>query len=218
MITNTKYSGVISIAIIEDIDDIRIPMREFLSSCAEFLCDIDASSVEEFLEKYRDDVQLDVILLDIGLPGISGLGAIQLIKERIPNCLILMSTIHDEAEKIFQALKSGASGYLLKDTPLADVKNAIVEVYEGGAPMSPPIARKVINYFNKNETKITAANITTKEKEIIAQMVDGMSLKMIAANLGNSVETIKYHTKNIYKKLHVNSKTEVVAKSLRGEI
>ncbi len=209
---------MISIAIVEDIEEIREPMFQFLQSQSEFLVLFTAGSVEEFFETLDSELPPDVILLDIGLPGISGLGAIKLIKERIPNSEIIMLTVFDDANKIFQAISSGASGYLLKSTSLEKIKESVIEVYNGGAHMSSSIARKVFNYFNANVSKKSEYNLTNKEKEIVAQIVDGLSYKMIAANLGNSIETIKTHAKNIYKKLQVNSKAEVIAKSLRGEL
>ncbi len=209
---------MISIAIVEDIEEIREPMFQFLQSQSEFLALFTAGSVEEFLEILDPELPPDVILLDIGLPGISGLGAIKLIKERIPKTEIIMLTVFDDANRIFQAISSGASGYLLKNTSLEKIKESVIEVYNGGAQMSSSIARKVFNYFNANVSKESEYNLTNKEKEIVAQIVDGLSYKMIASNLGNSIETIKTHAKNIYKKLQVNSKAEVIAKSLRGEL
>ncbi len=209
---------MISIALVEDIEEIRESMFQFLQSQSEFIVLFAADSVEYFFEIYDSELPPDIILLDIGLPGISGLGAIKLIKERLPNSDIIMLTVYDDANRIFQAISAGASGYLLKNTPLEKIKESIIEVANGGAQMSASIARKVFNYFNENIPKESEYNLTTREKEIVAQIVDGLSFKMIAANLGNSLETIKTHAKNIYKKLHVNSKAEVIAKSMRGEI
>jgi len=208
---------MITIAIVEDIKDIREPLFQFLSSRDEFLCEIAAESVEELFSKIESNLPPDVILLDIGLPGLSGLGAIKLLKERLPNTKIIMLTVFDDADKIFQALQSGAVGYLVKNTPLEKIRSAIVETYEGGSTLSPEIARKVVQFFEQPKIKIESP-LTEKEKLIVAGMVDGKSFKMIASNLGNTLETIKSHAKNIYHKLHVNSKGEVIAKSLRGEI
>ncbi|MBZ0199394.1 MAG: response regulator transcription factor [Ignavibacteriaceae bacterium] len=208
---------MISVALIEDLKDIRDPLFEFLSFQPEFLCEIKAESVEDFLEKAKGFLPPDVILLDIGLPGISGLGAIQLLKDRWAEVNIIMLTVFDDTEKIFQALRSGAVGYLVKNTPLIKIRDAVIDSYGGGAPLSPEIARKVVRFFESPQNKIDSP-LTEKEKQIVAGMVDGQSFKMIAANLGNTIETIKSHTKNIYRKLYVNSKAEVITKSLRGEI
>jgi DNA-binding NarL/FixJ family response regulator len=209
---------MISIAIIEDIKNIRDTLKEFLSTQKEILVESVSGSVEEFLKTLDEEGSIDVILLDVGLPGISGLGAIQMLKDKVPLSEIIMLTIYDDPDKIFRAIKSGASGYLLKSTPLKEIKEAILEVVNGGAPMSPPVARKVIQFFDSTKKIKTKNNLTEKERIIISYMVDGQSFKMIAGNLNNSIETIKYHCKSIYKKLHVNSKSEVVAKSIRGEI
>ncbi len=209
---------MISIALVEDIEEIRESLVQFLQTQPEFIVLFASDSVENFFETYDFELPPDIILLDIGLPGISGLGAIKLIKERLPNSEIIMLTVYNDANRIFQALSAGASGYLLKNTPLEKIKESIIEVSKGGAQMSASIARKVFNYFNENVPQESEYNLTSKEKEIVAQIVDGLSFKMIATNLGNSLETIKTHAKNIYRKLHVNSKAEVIAKSMRGEI
>jgi len=130
---------------------------------------------------------------------------------------IIMLTVFDDTEKIFQALQSGAVGYLVKNTPLNKICEAIIDTFEGGTPLSPEIARKILRFFEKSRTQIKSP-LTDKEKQIVAGMVDGQSFKMIAANLGNTLDTIKSHSKNIYRKLQVNSKSEVITKSLRGEI
>lgn len=209
---------MISTAIIEDIKEIRIPIKEFLCDQEEILCNTSAGSVEEFFENYDKEIPPDVLLLDIGLPGISGLTAIQNIKEKLPKTEIIMLTVHEEAEIIFRALKSGASGYLLKSTKLSEIKNAVIEVSKGGAPMSPLIARKVIKYFDEAKSSKNENILSEREKQVVDFIVDGLSMKMIAANLNVTVDTIKYHCKNIYKKLQINSKGELISKSFRGEI
>ncbi len=208
---------MISVAIVEDIKDIREPLFQFLSTQENFLCEIGAESVEEFIIKAENSLPVDVLLLDIGLPGLSGLGAISMIKDKWPEINIIMLTVFDDADKIFQALQSGAVGYLVKNTPLHKIREAIIDTYEGGTPLSPEIARKIIQFFEKSKSQIKSP-LTDKEKQIVAGMVDGQSFKMIALNLGNTLDTIKSHAKNIYRKLQVNSKSEVITKSLRGEI
>ncbi|MCB0751979.1 MAG: response regulator transcription factor [Ignavibacteriae bacterium] len=209
---------MISVAIIEDIEEIRNPVKEFLNSQVEFLCETAVESVEDFFQQFNNEIPPEVLLLDIGLPGISGLSAIKLIKEKLPNIEIIMLTVHEEHDKIFSALKAGASGYLIKSTPLAQIKEAIIEVSSGGAPMSPPIARKVIRFFDTEKKQEYESPLTEREKEIVTYIVDGLNLKMIAANLFVTVDAIKYHCKNIYKKLQINSKGELISKSIRGEI
>jgi DNA-binding NarL/FixJ family response regulator len=209
---------MISVAIIEDIKEIREPIKEFLGDQKEFLCETASESVEDFFRDYSREIFPEVILLDIGLPGISGLGAIKMIKEKLPNAEIVMLTVHEDSDKIFQAIKSGASGYLIKSTPLSDIKDAILAVSKGGSAMSPTIARKVINYFNDKKPNKIESPLSEREQSIVNYIVDGQNMKMIAANLNISVDTVKYHCKNIYKKLQINSKGELISKSIRGEI
>ncbi len=209
---------MISVAIVEDIEEIRIPIKDFLSSQDEFLCETAVESVEDFFKQYNTEIPPEVLLLDIGLPGISGLSAIKLIKEKLPEIEIIMLTVHEEHDKIFRALKSGASGYLIKSTPLAEIKEAIIEVSKGGAPMSPPIARKVIKFFDEEKKQEYKSPLTDREKEIVNYIVDGLNMRMIAEKLFVTVDAIKYHCKNIYKKLQINSKGELISKSIRGEI
>ncbi|MCX6150015.1 MAG: response regulator transcription factor [Ignavibacteriales bacterium] len=210
--------SVISIAIIEDIKEIREALKEFLKTQPNFLCEVASDSVQEFMKQVDFNNPPDVLLLDIGLPGISGIVGMKLIKEKIPDVDIIMLTVYDDHNKIFQSICAGATGYLLKNTPLPKIKEAIEEVASGGSPMSPQIARAVLEYFSPHKILKQNTHLTEKEKQVVACLVDGSSYKMIASQMNNSIETIRHHIKNIYKKLHVNSKSEVVSKSLRGEI
>ncbi len=152
------------------------------------------------------------------MPGISGINGIKILKHDYPGINIIMLTVYNDSTRIFNSLCAGASGYLLKNTPLEEIKKAIEELDSGGAPMSPEIARKVIEYFNPKKTNNYQSALTSKENEIVNLMVDGLSYKMIADRMGISIDTVRFHIKNIYRKLHVNSKGEVISKSLKGEI
>ena len=209
---------MISVAIIEDIADTANGIAEFLDSQPDMLCKIKSESVERFLKDTPADAIIDVLLLDIGLPGISGISGIKPIKERFPAVNIIMVTVYEDPDKIFEAICSGAAGYLVKNTGLIKIKEAVEDVYCGGAPMSPKIARKVLDFFNPSLPTLLKQKLTSKEKEIVAGLVDGLSYKMIASANSISIETVRFHIKNIYKKLHVNCKAEVITKSLRGEI
>ena len=172
----------------------------------------------------------DVILSDIGLPGMSGIDGMRLIKEEHPETDIIMLTVYNDWQKIFNSLRAGASGYLLKNTPLTEIKKAIETVRNGGSVMSPEIARKVMEHFSvgvhtdssplgvQAEREKPESVLTPKEKEIVIGLTDGLSYKLLADRMNISIDTIRFHIKNIYKKLHVNSKAEVISKSLRGEI
>ena len=208
-------SRVISVAIIEDITDIRESLRDFLKARPEFLCEVAAGSVEEFLMEVDSALPPDIILLDIGLPGISGINGINLIKEKVNSAEIIMLTIYDDPDKIFQALCAGASGYLLKNTPLPKIVESIQLLYSGGAPISPQIAKKIVEHYNPKKEKDPQKLLTEKEKLIVNYLVDGLSYQTIATNLNNSIDTIRHHIKNIYHKLHVHSKAEVISKALK---
>ncbi|MEE9431199.1 MAG: response regulator transcription factor [Melioribacteraceae bacterium] len=142
---------MISVVLIEDIRDIRIPLAEYLSEQLELRLIVSSESIEDYYAMHSQDNLPDVILLDIGLPGISGLVAIEMLKKRMPNTEIIMLTIHEDADRIFKALQAGASGYLIKNAPLAKIKEAIINVVDGGAPMTPAIARKVIKFFGRKK-------------------------------------------------------------------
>jgi len=209
---------MISLAIIEDDEDIRAGIQKYLNKQPGFSCRCAEESVEDYLSQQTDDNFPDVTLMDIGLPGMSGIDGIRLIKQQHPDINIIMLTIYHDSHKIFEALRAGASGYLLKNTPLAEIKEAIEQLQAGGAPMSPQIARKVIEHFNPPNKPAPESLLTAKEKEIVVGLVDGLSYKLIADRMNISVETVRFHIKNIYQKLHVHSKAEVITKSLRGEI
>jgi DNA-binding NarL/FixJ family response regulator len=218
MTTTEVNYGMITIAIIEDDFDFREGLQKYLQAQRNFRCDMVAESVEEFLSLLPEAQPPDVILMDIGLPGMSGISGMALLKEKYPDLDIIMLTIYHDSHRIFEALRAGASGYLLKNTPVAEIKEAIEQLYAGGAPMSPQIARKVIDFFSQSKPTADQSPLTSREKEIVVGLVDGLSYKMIADRMSISIETVRYHIKNIYEKLHVHSKAEVIAKSLRGEI
>ena len=209
---------MISLAVIEDDDQIRGWLSEYLSAQPNFLLLNASGSVEEFFTHVETGLAPDVLILDIGLPGMSGLNAIRFIKEKIPETDIIMFTVHNDPHRIFQALSAGATGYLLKNTRMAQISEAIETCASGGAPMSPTIARQVVEFFNPKKKSDRRSPLTQREDEIVVALVEGLSYKMIAGRLEISIETVRHHIKNIYRKLEVNSKSEVVSKSLRGEV
>ncbi len=209
---------MIDVAIIEDDHEIREDIREYLNSRGDMTCRLARETVESFLAVLIPENKPDVILMDIGLPGMSGISGIRIIKEKYPEINIIMFTIYHDSEKIFQSLCAGASGYLLKTTPFEELASTIGTVYNGGSFMSPQIARKVIDHFRAVPKREKPSPLTDKEKEIVMGLVDGLSYKMIAEKAFISIETVRSHIKNIYKKLHVHGKADVIRKSLRGEI
>ncbi len=204
------------IAIIEDDAFVRNNLAAFFSQQEDLHCIMAVSSAEQFLQQANSIQRLDIVLSDIGLPGMDGIEAIQLIKKLFPEVAIVMLSVYADSDRIFKALCAGAVGYLQKDTPLEAVLDAIKVIHKGGSIMSPAIARKVVEYFAPKRSYNEP--LTAKEQQVITAMVDGLSYKMIAARLGITLETVRQHIKNIYRKLQVNSKGEVIVKSLRGEI
>jgi DNA-binding NarL/FixJ family response regulator len=207
------------VGIVEDNKKIRDLIQRYLDMQDELKCPVAVDTVEEMLEHLENHAHPDVILMDIQLPGMSGIKGIGLIKEKYPEIDIIMLTVYHDSHKIFNALRAGASGYLLKHTSLPEIKESILKLIDGGAPMSPQIARKVINHFQENAPKKNPdSDLTPREHDIVNGLVDGLSYKMIADRYDISIDTVRAHIRNIYKKLHVNSKAEVIAKSLKGEI
>jgi DNA-binding NarL/FixJ family response regulator len=210
---------MIKIGIVEDNVKIRNLIQRYLDMQENMSCRAAVDSVEEMLENLEKYEVPDVLLMDIQLPGMSGIEGIGIIKQKYPDVEILMLTVYHDSHKIFDSLMAGASGYLLKHTSLPEIKESIENLVEGGAPMSPQIARKVIQHFNKPASeKKPESDLTSREQDIVNGLVDGLSYKMIADRYDISIDTVRAHIRNIYKKLHVNSKAEVIAKSLRGEI
>lgn len=207
------------VGIVEDNKKIRDLIQRYLDMQEELKCPVAVDTVEEMLEYLEEHEKPRVILMDIQLPGMSGIKGISLIKEKYPEIDIIMLTVYHDSHKIFNALRAGASGYLLKHTSLPEIRDSILKLIEGGAPMSPQIARKVINHFQENAPKKDPdSDLTPREHDIVNGLVDGLSYKMIADRYDISIDTVRAHIRNIYKKLHVNSKAEVIAKSLKGEI
>ncbi|MDR9415440.1 MAG: response regulator transcription factor [Gracilimonas sp.] len=207
------------IGIVEDNKKIRDLIQRYLDMQDSMSCPVAVDSVEEMLDHLEEHERPDVMLMDIQLPGMSGIKGMEIIKSKYPEIEIIMLTVYHDSHKIFDSLKAGASGYLLKHTSLPEIKESIENLMKGGAPMSPQIARKVISHFNEEAPKKNEDSmLTNREQDIVNGLVDGLSYKMIADRFDISIDTVRAHIRNIYKKLHVNSKAEVIAKSLRGEI
>ena len=211
-------NGPINVAVIEDHRDFRDYLTALIGGTEGFNCLGGFRSIEEALPRINNRVP-DVILLDIGLPGMNGIEGIKLFKEKYPEILLLTLTIHDDDERIFDALCAGASGYLLKKTQPAQLVASVKEAAQGGAPMSPEVARRVIRLFREIRPPERADyNLTPHEVRILKLLVEGHNYKTAAAKLGVAPTTINFHLQNIYQKLQVHSKTEAVAKALRNRL
>lgn len=174
-------------------------------------------SIEKAFQGFPAKEKPDVILEDIGLPGMSGIEAIPYYKKQFPDVAIIMLTIFDDDERVFEAIKAGADGYLLKRTPGAEILKGIHDVLNGGAPISPPIARRMMHMLAGpgSASKKKETSLTKRELTILKLLVDGNTIDMISGLLGISPFTVDTHTKNIYKKLQVHNRSSVVAKALK---
>jgi DNA-binding NarL/FixJ family response regulator len=212
---------MINIIIIEDNETIREGLKVLIDGTMDYNCSATFSNCEDLLEKL-DKLKFDILLMDIDLPGMSGIEGIKEIKKIYPESIILVLTIYEENERVFDALFAGASGYLVKKTPPARLLEAIKEAHEGGAPMSAQIARKVVNFFQQNKQNEqhdeNDTNLTPREKEVLSGLVDGRSIKAIADALFISIETVRFHFRNIYRKLHVHSQSEAVIKAIKEKL
>lgn len=208
----------INIAIVEDNKVIREGVELYFKNDSDFTCDVTADSVEAFLKNITHYPKIDVLLLDINLPGMTGIEGIHHIKHHYPDVSIIMLTIYKDEKHIFDALKAGSDGYLLKNTPLHSIKIGIQQILDEGAPISPVIAKKVISYFNPQSKRKTNGfeELSNREIEVLQALSEGLQFKCIADKLFISIDTVRYHTKKIYKKLHVNSKLGAVKKYLNS--
>src|SRR6185436_3503766 len=208
----------IKTAVVEDMRDIREGLTTLINFTEGFDCTGSYRSMEEAIPKISAKVP-DVLLSDIGLPGMDGIEGIKILKDKYPQMTVLMLTIYDDDERIFDALCAGASGYLLKNTPPARLLESITEVASGGAPMSPDVARRVINLFREfRPPGRSPSHLTQQETELLKLIVEGHSYKTAAAKLDISISTVSFHLQNIYNKLQVHSKSEAVAKALRNKL
>lgn len=211
---------MIKVAIIEDNETIREGLSALINGTEGYKCIAAFRDCETFLTKLNQ-LDPDVVLMDIGLPGMSGIEGVQQAIKKNPDLNILMLTIYEDSEKVFDALCSGASGYLVKKTPPAKLLEAIKDAYEGGSPMSSGIARQVINAFKETKVKNSTAEdykLSSREVEVLNLLADGYNYQEIAENMFISVDTVRHHIRNIYKKLHVHSQSEAVAKAIRKKI
>jgi DNA-binding NarL/FixJ family response regulator len=225
-----KRKEMTYVAIVDDKKSLRTALQERLSAFENYTVLFTAENGKDFLQKMmeaRKVIEPDVVLMDIDMPIMNGIDAVAQGKERYPNSKYLMLTIFDEDDKIFSAIKAGADGYLLKDEPIEKIKEAIINLLnDEGAPMSPSIARRALNLLmnsklntsTKDEKfKADSYNLSDREKEVLTLLVDGLEYKEIGMKMNVSPNTVRNHISNIYKKLHVTSKTQAIRVFLNGK-
>jgi len=207
-----------SVALIEDRGEIREGLKALISGTPDFRCTGAYGSMEEALPALRRTPP-DVVLVDIGLPGMSGIDGIRAMRAMQPDMQPIVLSVYDDDERIFEAVCAGACGYLLKKTPPAKLLESIQEVMNGGAPMSPEIARRVISLFQRVKAPQNAGHaLTPHEIRLLKMLVEGHNYRTASTELGVTVHTISFHMRKIYTKLEVHSKSEAVAKALRDGI
>ena len=210
--------GNIKVAVFDDNDTIRDSITLLLGETQDLEIVGSYSHCLDVVENLID-TKPDVVIMDIDMPGMNGIEGVKLIRKNCPTVQILMFTVFDDEEKVFAAIKSGAAGYILKNAEPGQLVQAIVEVHNGGAPMTAGIARKVLQQFQSMlpEEK-SDYNLSNREKEVLALLVSGLSYKMIAVKLNITYDTVRAHMKKIYEKLHVASMTEAFAKALNQNL
>ena len=203
----------ISIAIVEDLDAVRNGLKDFISLSTDFLVVGSFKSGEEAVQKLPG-VKPDIVIMDINLPGMNGIECIRQVKDKSPATQFMMFTVYENDEKVFEALKAGASGYLLKNTGLLQIAESVKELHEGGSPMSANIARKMVNLFRGTDKKTPFLDLLSpREKEILQLLAKGLLYKEIAEQLHITTGTVRIHIHKIYEKLHVQNRTEAINKA-----
>jgi DNA-binding NarL/FixJ family response regulator len=214
----SSTANPIRVVIVEDQTEIREGLKFLIHNTEGYHCTGAFESMEVALPAFDSGLP-DIVLADIGLPGMSGIEGMRLLKGRWPELVIIALTVYDDDERIFDALCAGASGYLLKKTPPARLIECLKEAMNGGAPMSPEVASKVISLFRKiHPPKKADYHLTPHEVRVLKLLVEGHSYKTAAAELQSSINTIGFHMRSIYRKLQVHSKSEAVVKALRHNL
>ncbi len=205
----------ITVAIVEDNDKIREGLGVLINASPEFSCTATYETAEEALRRIPRS-RPDVVLMDIGLPGMSGIECVEELKSKAPGVQVMMLTVYEDDDRVFKSLVAGATGYVLKNTMPAQLLEAIRDLHNGGSPMSNGIARKVVNAFKDMGTSSKELeNLSEREVEVLSLVAKGYRDREVAEKFFISVETVRKHLRNIYQKLHVRSRTEAVLKYLQ---
>jgi len=203
----------ISLAIVEDLDEVREGLRQFITLHDEFRLLDTYKTAEEALYDIPS-LKPDIVMMDIGLPGLSGIDCVRQLKVKLPRTQFMMFTVYESDEKVFEALKAGATSYLLKNTALLQLTESLKELYHGGSPMSATIARKLVNLFQAQEKNhIPVETLSERENQVLHLLAKGLLYKEISDRLSISIATVRQHIHKIYEKLHVQNRTEALNKA-----
>ncbi len=202
----------ISIVIVEDLDEVREGLQQFISLNDEFRITGAFSNAEDALHAIPR-LKPQIVIMDINLPGMTGIECIRQVKDKSPSTQFMMFTVYENDEKVFEALKAGASGYLLKNTGLVQMIEALKELHQGGSPMSANIARKLVTVFREEKGMERVESLSNRENEILQLLSKGLLYKEISAQLSISTGTVRQHIHRIYEKLHVQNRTEALNKA-----
>lgn len=207
-----------AIGIIEDNEALRKSVSLLLEMNGQFEVVLSEGSCDNIIEKLENSLPV-ILLMDIDMPGMNGIEGVKLVKKHFPAISIIMFTVFEDDDKIFDSLMAGADGYILKKNDPASITQSLQELKDGGAPMSPGIAQKVVHMFRQTQAKpLQTFQLSKREIDILSGLVKGHTYKDLARELTLSVETVRSHLKNIYEKMHVHSKSEAVAKALKNKI
>jgi DNA-binding NarL/FixJ family response regulator len=218
MANRTQKEESIILWMIEDDALFRDGIRTLIDRTPGFVCEHTFSNCEEALELLENGDVPRILLMDLGLPGMSGIEGMRKVKDLSPATDVLVLTIYDDDEKVFEAICAGASGYLLKSSSGEEIVSALIQLIQGGAPMNAQVARRVLDLFSRMAGPKGKYDLSRREKEVLHLLVEGLSKRQIADRLFVSFYTIDTHLKNIYEKLHVHTRSGVVAKALRERL
>jgi DNA-binding NarL/FixJ family response regulator len=206
----------ISIAIVEDLDEVRDGLKNFISLSSEFTVLNTFKTAEDAIQ-HLPKLLPDIVIMDINLPGMNGIECIRQVKDKSPGTQFMMFTVYENDEKVFEALKAGASGYLLKNTGLVQLIESLKELHNGGSPMSANIARKLVTLFRNEQKPAPSLEVLShRENEILQLLAKGLLYKEIADQLTITTSTVRQHIHHIYEKLHVQNRTEAINKAFGG--
>ena len=210
---------MVNIAIIEDEPMLREELTDFFKKNNRIYCVLVVDSVVKFQHFYRPFMEIDIVLLDINLPGMSGLDGISIIRNMLPDVEIVMHTIVNDHDTIFKCICAGANGYLLKNGDLAELESTLLSIKENnGCALTPAVARRIISYFQPKRHQESAESLSEQELKVIRFLVDGLSYQEVADALNISINGVRYQVKNIYKKLHIKSRSALLKRYWEGRI